>query len=575
MKRGTLVVIVLMAAVVGFFVVQELRNREEDPRDAEVEIFPWDAGSVVSIELRRSGETVRVEKRDGIWRVSKPREMPANPQAVASILNAVHPLNKAARLPDGVATPPDAVHGLGTPALEAILGGVDGKSARIRFGLPLGSDKGEKVYVRAGDSDEVLVLDAYTLRQFDVTFAKVRDLGLVRFSPADIVSVTAARDGKTAVLARRGGVWALGGFVEDLADPVLVDEWAGRASGVEGLQWEARGAVEYGFDAPFLKVDLALKSRSVTLTVGAPTRTEGWRWVESSEYPGEVSSLKESDTMFLGPDPELLRARRAIPAMLRDAVAFELEGGRPLSVRKTGESWEVLRPAALPRVFEGRIPELFALLGTATVAERVPPADPPADAVTLTWRWEEGEPFRIRAWPDGDDMFVRSENPDRQVRVTGHREWVRIQAGPGAIQNPDLFPDRVPLQTRQIVVERDGAMEFSASFDGRTWTLDREIPGRQLDQQKIRDFNQHFACPVVETWVIRPKTDPEVGLGAAPRWRVTVVPDPARGGGEPRTILVGGDGPNLSYYGVVDGTEDVFLLNPLSAAALRNGVWKQ
>jgi hypothetical protein len=571
-----------MAAAVGALVWWTAKDSgKEGPEGGNVDLIGFRGGAIRKIEIRRTDETIVLEKRDARWWIATPRETPALEQAMSTVLPALDLFNMAERLPPGQ-TPDPAAHGLDSPALDVTLAAADGKTVRLQFGKSTGLARQSRIYVRVHGTQDILVADEQLFRSLDRSFAYMRDTGLCRFSFDDLLSVSCRTGGEVTGLARRGKGWQVTGAVEDLADPAAVEEWAGGAVGLATAGWQAKASVpgvDFGFDAPHAALEFRLGARTVVVTVGAPIEEGGnRRWAQTSEYPDDVGTVREADLAAARIDPAKLRAKHAFPFPLKSATVYRAGGPVDVEACKKGEKWEMVRPPLLAGFWPGRVDELLAELGGLEVAERLTPASPPADAVSLAIGWgDRGAEclHEARLWRAGEDVFVASENPARLVRCANRAAWDHVDAGAQFLRNPLLIEDLVPLQLQAIEVERDGRPWFRIENAGRAWTLKAGPPGKTLDAAKAAEFSQVWTSHVADTWVRDSKDADATGL-KTPRFKITLVPDPSRAtNATERVILLGSDGPRHTLFGMVEGVEGVFLADPNAAGRLRQGVFEE
>ncbi|MCC6738791.1 MAG: DUF4340 domain-containing protein [Planctomycetia bacterium] len=579
MRRTTLLLLAIGAAV-GVVVWTELQ-RGDPGASAErepVEIFPFGGDEVVGIDVARDGKRISLKKDGATWRLTEPHAWPAGTTAVMILLRSVDPMEKGSPLPPGTAAPEAAVHGLDAPRLVVTLAAGSGKTAAVAFGKDVGA--GDRVYARRpGQPSEVFTLPKAVAAAFDRSPESLRDTGFCRFDYRSTKSIAYRSGEKLVRVVRQGRGWRLSGEAEDLGDPATVEEWTVRLAGAQTETFAPRPAgsrADFGFEPPFASFDIELEGRSIRVLVGAPVKEgDDRRWAETSEYPDDIGTMTPQLLDLLTPLPAALRASRALPWPLAEADAVVATGGVPYEVQRQGATWSVIRPAILTRFAPARVDSLLKELAQAPAASGGT-AQPPAGAPTLTFRWGTVE-HSARIWSDGTDTFIRTSDPDRVVRAFTTSLHDHVAPGPHFFRDPAVPTDLIPLQVKTVsITDRNGVIWVEAEFNGRVWTSTSPVAGgKALDSDKMSRLNVLWAGMIAETWLPVAKDAPETGLAGAPAWKIRLIPDPGRASNaKERVFLVGSDGPGNTMYAVLEGSDEVFLVDPHAAGMLRGGVWK-
>lgn len=580
MRRTTLLLLAVGAAV-GAVVWMELRRADPGTsgEGEPVEIFPFGGEEVTGIEMVRDGKRTVLAKEGAIWRISEPRAWPAGQTAVMILLRTVDPMEKGSPLPAGTAKPAADVHGLDTPRLVVTLTADSGKTAAVAFGKDVGA--GDRVYARrAGQTSEIFTLPRAVAAAFDRSPESLRDTGFCRFDYRSTKSITYQSAGKTVRVARQGRGWRLSGEADDLGDPGTIEEWTVRLAGAQTETFAPRPAgsrADFGFEPPFASFEIELAGRSIRVLVGGPVKPgDDRRWAETSEYPDDIGTMTPQLLDLLTPLAPALRASRALPWPLAEADAVVASGGTEYEVRKQGGTWVVVRPAILTRFVPGRVEALLKELAAAPAASGGT-AQPPAGAPTLTFRWGTVE-HSAQVWSDGTDTFFRTTDPDRVVRAFTTSIRDHVAPGPHFFRDPGVPTGLVPLQVKTIsITDRNGVVWVEAEFNGREWRPTSPVAGgKALDSEKMSRLNALWTGMTAETWLPVAKDAPETGLAGGPTWKIRLVPDPGRASdAKERVFLVGRDGPGNTMYAVLEGLDEVFLVDPHAAGMLRGGVWKE
>ncbi|MCE9581090.1 MAG: DUF4340 domain-containing protein [Planctomycetes bacterium] len=579
MKRTTLILLLVGGAIAAAVWMERKHADDDKAKESQpVDLFLFGAEEVAKVEVKRGGVLVVLEKKESRWRITAPRDWPASTQRVMQVLGRVDPETKGDPIPAGQKQPEEAVSGLDKPELEILLTAADGKKSSVAFGKPLGA--GDKVYARRAGQKETLTVAKWLIDAFDITAESMRDPGYCRFDVKEVEGINFATAGLDVQLARQGRGWRLKGTLDDLAEPQAAEDWAGALTALETSRFEARtkpSRADYGLDPAFASIEIRLKSRTIKVCIGTPVE-EGSvrRWADTSDYPGEIGTLDIADLAVRTPRLELLRAGHALPWPLADVDAFVATGAVEFEVRKKDNQWSILKPAILPRFEPRRIDQMLRELSAAPAGAPHPPVEAPAGSIHLLMRWGSDE-HSADLWSDGNVTYVRTVDPVRVIETPTALLWNHANAGPLFFRDPVVPTGLVPLQVKSIIIEKNGASWVEAEFVGaKMWKALKEVPGKELDSEKMSILCQRWSGMAAETYVRAAKDSPEVGLGVAPVWRVRIIPDPGRASSaEERVFLVGRDGPLNSMYAILEGDEGVFEVDPNAAGILRSGVWKE
>lgn len=584
MNRRTGIVFAVVAAAVGLAVYFEHKRgaNGDKPKEESVEVFPFLGEEVKKIEWKRPDGEVVAEKRGELWWLTKPRELMANQVAIVEMLtNQVHSGTAARRLPKNQ-QPEAKVHGLDKPALSVVLSTADGTRAQIAFGQPVGGVR--SVFVRVGDSPETLTLDDFVLLAFDRPFQALRDRGLCRVGPEFFEKASSLRGGVQASVRRQGMAWRLEGPVDDFAGHKEFTDWLTGVARVETGGWETKNResrIEYGLDPAHAILEVKSTDRTIKVVVGGETEPgSGKRWVEVSDFPDEIATIKAGDVDALIVDSEKLRATRAFPFPLPNVNFYSAKGpgGLDMEAVKRDDTWKLTRPVVeMPRMWAGRGEELLMELSQLGISQRLPVTDPPTDSVTITLGWGEADKIvrhTAQVWGDATVTRYLFRDPDRLIEISTSSSWDHIRAGEAFYKNPLVIEDLMPLQLQRVVVRDEKGTDLDLQFDGRAWKLAIPVPGRQLDEAVMPQFSSLVSQLMADTWVRGDPKDAEFGLDK-PLWRLQIEPNPAKAkNGATRVVLIGAPGPRETHYAQLEGTPGVFLVNAELMSVLKRGLLK-
>src|SRR5690606_13763062 len=91
---ATLVVAAAGGAIVwaGYFATKASDDARKKQTESQAKSFEFEKDAVTKVALTAQGNTVAIEKRDGVWHVTAPVQARADAAAVESLVSAVHAL---------------------------------------------------------------------------------------------------------------------------------------------------------------------------------------------------------------------------------------------------------------------------------------------------------------------------------------------------------------------------------------------------------------------------------------------------------------------------------------------------
>jgi len=202
-KRLRILIPVLIVLAALYFIVSlsERRGGGPDP------LFPEFSGDAAAgIYMYVDGRTVVLEKRDGLWIVPGEDSLPADPAGVGAILNKVASFSRS----DKVSSNPGRRSVYQVDSTGILVSTVDSKGDTIAAFVvgKVGPDY-QSSYVRAADSDDVILASGYLRSMFDRGKRTWQDRLIFDFKPDDISRVDIRRGEEEYTLSRA----AVGGWV--------------------------------------------------------------------------------------------------------------------------------------------------------------------------------------------------------------------------------------------------------------------------------------------------------------------------------------------------------------------------
>jgi hypothetical protein len=210
--NGLLAAVVVLAAIVGGIYWTNKHKADEAKKpaaaatdSAKVLSIPEDQFKEVKIAKTGAEPTV-VARESGKWLLVLPKAMPADQDAVTSLVSALSSLN-ADRVVDE--KPTDlAQFGLATPKEQIVITKKDGKTQTLDVGddSPVGSG----VFAKLEGTSQVYVIPSYTKSNFDKTSQDLRDKRLLTFNSDKLTSVDLTAKGQMVEFGKNAqNDWAI------------------------------------------------------------------------------------------------------------------------------------------------------------------------------------------------------------------------------------------------------------------------------------------------------------------------------------------------------------------------------
>lgn len=275
MSRGRVLVILLIVFLVlgAWYRWVERRRPAPPPEDSPRVFLAVEPTRVVGLTAIFAGDTTRMEKRDGAWRIVSPVDFPADPIAVEAVLS------RCRRLVVMRSFAPDpgsrGRYGLDRSDNELWLRLDGGGEERLEIGGPAAA--AEAFYVRLAGRDSIgLYPDREVYNFFRRSTAQWRDPSLMVFSTTRTVRVDLASGDHHVRLERNApdGRWRVTLPFAGAARQSDVEELVKGIRAMKAVSFPADGAVDwksFGLDRPtaFIEV-IESGGEAYRLDMGGP-----------------------------------------------------------------------------------------------------------------------------------------------------------------------------------------------------------------------------------------------------------------------------------------------------------------
>jgi len=197
--RGLLIAAVVLAALGGGVwwsnkVEEEKAKNPAPPADVPPKIFTVPSDQIEKVEVRKSGNDPMVlEKKAGKWEITAPTALPADQDAMNSMVSALSSLSSE-RLVENKAADPSKF-GLSNPSLELVVTRKDGKSDQVVFGdeTPVGGGS----YAALRGDPRVFTVASFVKTAVDKAPSDLRDKRLLTFDSDKLTRIELAAKGET------------------------------------------------------------------------------------------------------------------------------------------------------------------------------------------------------------------------------------------------------------------------------------------------------------------------------------------------------------------------------------------
>jgi len=158
------------------------------------------------IEIKhRSGETVHLQRNDSKWQITAPKSLPADADAVSSMLSTLSSLSSDRTVEDK-ATSLDQ-YGLTQPAIELDITDKSKKTSKLLIGDD--TPAGAAVYAAITGDPRVFALSSYKKSSLDKSTNDVRDKRLLTFDSDKVSSIELTAKKQTITFGRSKDEWQI------------------------------------------------------------------------------------------------------------------------------------------------------------------------------------------------------------------------------------------------------------------------------------------------------------------------------------------------------------------------------
>jgi uncharacterized protein DUF4340 len=420
MKKSTLVVWLLAAALGGYVYYTEFRHPTEKPAEgAPKPLYTFSSDDITSIRVSRPGENAPVvlERREEGWVLTSPVATRADRTNVESLTSSLAHVASSRTLPADAARTKE--FGLDPPAASVEIHLKKGETQKLELGAK--DFTGMDVYARRGGAKDILLVPDAVLTEATRPVIELRDRAVLDLSAWAIAELDIRTPKTKLQLEKKGNDWNMS---EPRPWPADSDE-AGSLSNslssarftdvVEEQAKDAATGARYGLNSPQVTVHVRNEQGSeATLLVGKKDENKYF-----ARDAGRLLVFHVEEALvkkFLDASFESLRDKHVLRSTANDFSQLTIRNEKQTmkaSLSADGK-WQVEEPAAL----KGKtmaVWHVFDPLNSSKATEVMdhPPAkilsklDKPAVEIKLTDKKGAVTTVMVSA-KDGNAVYARS-----------------------------------------------------------------------------------------------------------------------------------------------------------------------
>jgi hypothetical protein len=348
--RNTLAAVVALGVVAGAVAYLERRKEREGDGEKTPKLLQIESAKIRSVALRpREGEALVCRREGDAWRLTAPRELPADPNAAEALLNNLTDLTA-----DEVIEPVPAnlaEFGLAPPEVT-VEAETEGQPAKFTLLLGAETPTGSGVYAQVAGEPRLLILPRFVKSSFEKTVFDLRDRRVATLDLDQVERIEVeSRGGRWTLVKSPDGAWSL-----DLPPRVRADRFTAtgivnslRNAVMQSIEAEEKSNLaRYGLDRPELRVRLEGPSGAQSLLIGrAQPRQETRLYAMNSEL-APVFTVWDTFVNQFRREADDLRDKELFAFAAFDTKRLEVESaaGKRVFERQAENRWKQTAPEA-------------------------------------------------------------------------------------------------------------------------------------------------------------------------------------------------------------------------------------
>ena len=266
--RSTLVLILILGGLVGYIYYLN-KDKSAGTETKEKAFASVKAEDIDDIQIKAAdGQTSRVQKTDGAWKITAPEEAPADQSELSSITSSLAALDIQRVVDENAGDLKQ--YGLEPAKVEVEFRAKgDKEPRRIQLGekTPTGGD----LYARLPSQKRVFLVSSFLDSTFNKNTFALRDKTIIKIERDKVDRIEIAADKKSVTLAKTGNEWQIVGPIMARADFAAVEGTLERLSSaqMQGIvSGDAADLKKRKLDPPVATFTAAAGSSRATLLFG-------------------------------------------------------------------------------------------------------------------------------------------------------------------------------------------------------------------------------------------------------------------------------------------------------------------
>ena len=228
--RSTLVLILILGGLVGYIYYLN-KDKSAGTETKEKAFASVKAEDIDDIQIKAAdGQTSRVQKTDGAWKITAPEEAPADQSELSSITSSLAALDIQRVVDENAGDLKQ--YGLEPAKVEVgFRAKGDKEPRRIQLGekTPTGGD----LYARLPSQKRVFLVSSFLDSTFNKNTFALRDKTIIKIERDKVDRIEIAADKKSVTLAKTGNEWQIVGPIMARADFAAVEGTLERLSSAQ------------------------------------------------------------------------------------------------------------------------------------------------------------------------------------------------------------------------------------------------------------------------------------------------------------------------------------------------------
>ncbi len=345
MKKGTLAILLLAAALGGYVYYAEFRHpKPKTETDTSKALFTFAASDISGLKLSRPEGDIVIARQDASWKISQPVATGADRSAVDALASTLASARSTRSIPPDPSRLKE--YGLDAPGVTVEIRLKNGRQHVLRLGAK--DFSGNDVYARLDSDAALLLVPAILFTAADKSLSDLRDRAVLNLASWDLKGIE-IRSAKTALrLDKKKGAWSL---LAPRTLPAEDSEVSMLSAALSGSKFtdvaseSAKDLARYGLSSPAITVRLkSEKGEEGALLIGK--KEDGKYYARDASRP-LVFRIEQPLVNSLSVSVDTLRDKHVVRFQKDDIVRirFHDSHGEITGVRDAAGKWVIDQPA--------------------------------------------------------------------------------------------------------------------------------------------------------------------------------------------------------------------------------------